>query len=722
MAQQTYTVQKGDTKTKLKQKFGLGFDFEGYQSQDPNKLFAGETISFDPDNYNIDSVKSASPLQIAVPEAPQLAQQNLVSQDPSRVGVNPNPQVQAQPTQAVQPAPAPASPLDGANTPNDGITQLSAEQTRLEKEISDATARIANLPTATIEAQKKLGIFEDQKQLEGLRENLSNVKNELLVAQDRGTELLEEGKQTISDFAGTDGDLGQLTNADLRKNNLNQLALSRTYSRLGDAVGNFQESINNSISIINQNAKAEQSKIEFEIAEKNKVLDRVISVQGNILSNAQKAKLEDVKFQNQLFLQDRTIQADHKKALLTELAKGGNLSGANLANFADMDLTDIMTELANTSPSSATAWLNYTPEEAAGRLDTEQYKRYQEYNKLDKAGREAAAKQEAIVSSTSETHSLINDILGNTGGLSDSVGSWAVGRTNFSALNNAEVKKFRADLVGLSSVITLDTLKNLKASGATLGAISEKELNILQTAGTRLGLLTDESGKITGRSNLSEKDFKTRLQEIQTSALKVNLLNDIGRENFDKYGLKDRDNQSLNDFYSAVQADQVDLGTGGGVENIKDFARVSTNIGVGTATGIESGSSANKFGFDLVIDGGQGAPVNSPFDGKIVKVVNNFTNNTGRPLPNGFDQNDGWGNQVQIELADGSRAWINHLASAQNFSIGESVKAGQLIGTQGNTGNTLGQTGVHVDITILDPNKNKLSSRQVADLMGTRKV
>ena len=309
MAQRTYTVKPGDTKSALKKRFGLGLDFAGYRSSNPNSLFSGEVLEFDDASYNIDPVKAAAPIALPTDVNPSAG---LVSQDPSKVGVNPNPGTSLAPVEQVSRVPASTpsepvvtrrtNPLEGAETPNTAVTQLSAEQTRLESEISDITNRIANLPQSVIDAKDKLGINEDQKQLAALRGNLSNVKQELLVAQDRGTELLEEGKQFISDNAGTSGDLGQLTNADLRKNELSKLALSRTYSRLGDAVGNFQASINDSIAIINENAEAERAKLEFDIQQRNTALDRVIKVQGDLLSNAQTAKLEELKFQNQDYL------------------------------------------------------------------------------------------------------------------------------------------------------------------------------------------------------------------------------------------------------------------------------------------------------------------------------------------------------------------------------------------------------------------------------------
>lgn len=511
-------------------------------------------------SFNIDAVKPASPVvfnveKAPVVEVPKIGETEMISQDPT----NPN---KINTTQQVQQPQQPdfATNIQNANTPQDLASELTKKQAELEAEIKQKEELIANIPQATLDAKKKMGINTDEKQLQELRTTLSGVKNDLLTAQDRQVEIGELGRQQVSDFAGTSGDFAGVTNQDLRTNRLDQLALSRTFSRLGDTVGNLQASIDANVSAINEQANAEQAKLEFEINQKNQILDRVIATQSNILSNAQKAKLEEVKFQNQLTLADKNIQADQKKSLLTELAKKGSVSGADLASFANMSYSQISDELARKSPSSATAWLNYTEEDALTNLSEDQYKRWQTYNKLDEAGKKERVRQEALVDSTAKTFTLINDMLDNDGGLASSVGIFGVGRVNYNPFTNqANTNKFRTDLNSLASIISLDTLTNLKATGATLGAISEKELDILKSAHTRLGLL-DDNGKFTGRSNLSEADFRARLREIQSSALKVNLLNDIGRDNFDRYDLKNADNQTLSDFYAANQAGQVNLG------------------------------------------------------------------------------------------------------------------------------------------------------------------
>lgn len=528
---------------------------------------------------NIDNVVPARPVPITVQPTPVTETApflpDIISQDPT----DPNKQnlgiqqpVTAKPVTPTTPATPGATPpvapevvteptaaerIKTAGAEGNLSEELATQRKEIEDRITALNKKLSESPQSVIDAQNKLGINQDQAELDALNVSLSNVKADLLTAQDQDTILRERGRQKISDFAGTAGDLGQLTNQDLRENRLDQLALSRTFSRLGDTVGNLQASINANVKIINDRAKAELAKDQFEIAQNNAILDRVIQAQGNLLSAQQKKDLAATKFEQDLLLQDRAAEIENKKTLLTTLLEKGDINSAKLSELSDLSFSGIVTHLAQNSPASTSSWLDYDEKEAAENLDTEQYTRWQSYNGLDEDSKKEKARQEALVTSTSETISLINDMLENTSGLEDSVGTTLFGSRDLNPLNRGDVNRFRSDLTSLSSIISLDTLKNLKASGATLGAISEKELNILQTAGTRLGLITDKNGNVSGRSNLSESDFKNRLAELQSASIKINILNDLGREEFDRFDIKNKSNEALKIFYNDMKAGNI---------------------------------------------------------------------------------------------------------------------------------------------------------------------
>lgn len=78
---------------------------------------------------------------------------------------------------------------------------------------------------------------------------------------------------------------------------------------------------------------------------------------------------------------------------------------------------------------------------------------------------------------------------------------------------------FIAGVEQLRSQLTLDSLVNAKARGATFGALSEGELKTLQASGSKLATwaLKDKDGNITGY-NASEVDFKRELDKINNFA------------------------------------------------------------------------------------------------------------------------------------------------------------------------------------------------------------
>lgn len=157
------------------------------------------------------------------------------------------------------------------------------------------------------------------------------------------------------------------------------------------------------------------------------------------------------------------------------------------------------------------------------------------------------------------------------------------------------------------------------------------------------------------------------------------------------------------------------------VKGIKDNTDVVTLIGRGRATGIEKGSGVNKYGFDIVLEGGKGAPVPSAITGKVV-----YAGKAG-----------GFGNQVKIRDDAGFEWTFNHLDSI-NVRQGQRVSSKQIVGTQGNTGTSLtydpsineyrpiteaerrAGRGTHLDITVYKPDGGRFSSQEVAAMLNTK--
>lgn len=139
------------------------------------------------------------------------------------------------------------------------------------------------------------------------------------------------------------------------------------------------------------------------------------------------------------------------------------------------------------------------------------------------------------------------------------------------------------------------------------------------------------------------------------------------------------------------------------VSKIKDFSRVVTSVGKGTATGIEGGSKFWKPGFDFVLDGGKGAPVRQPFSGVVVEA----------------GEAGGFGKSVVVQLPDGRKIRSSHLDSI-NVKPGQKVSSSTVLGGQGDTGKTYGKTGIHVDYTMYKPDGSTYTSQEVASFFNTK--
>lgn len=95
---------------------------------------------------------------------------------------------------------------------------------------------------------------------------------------------------------------------------------------------------------------------------------------------------------------------------------------------------------------------------------------------------------------------------------------------------------FIASVEQLRSQLNLNALINAKAQGATFGALSDQELQVLSSSATKLGTwaIKDKSGQVTGY-NAKEGDFKAELDKINNFAkldylLKGGTAGDVGVE------------------------------------------------------------------------------------------------------------------------------------------------------------------------------------------------
>lgn len=117
--------------------------------------------------------------------------------------------------------------------------------------------------------------------------------------------------------------------------------------------------------------------------------------------------------------------------------------------------------------------------------------------------------------------SLIDGLISHSG-LNSSVGPNRVSRIALADQFGA-AQDFAAGVHQLVNKETIDTLVNLKARGGTLGALSDQERILLQSAATRIGSweIKDANNNPTGKFNIDQASFVRELNTIKELATRA---------------------------------------------------------------------------------------------------------------------------------------------------------------------------------------------------------
>jgi hypothetical protein len=145
------------------------------------------------------------------------------------------------------------------------------------------------------------------------------------------------------------------------------------------------------------------------------------------------------------------------------------------------------------------------------------YEKWKDSHKID-----PVATSEVTGEILQDKISLIDDLLKSTG-LKGSVGPYPVSRFTPLSVDKAQRQEFAAGVTQLVNKETIDTLVNLKARGGALGALSDQERILLQSAATKIGSweIKDKNNIGTGRYATNEENFKVELNRIKNLAIKA---------------------------------------------------------------------------------------------------------------------------------------------------------------------------------------------------------
>lgn len=270
---------------------------------------------------------------------------------------------------------------------------------------------------------------------------------------------------------------------------------------------------------------------------------------------------------------------------------------------------------------------------------------------------------------TTDALGLINQLVAHPG-LKGATGGIRI------ALPGSEAANFNAQLDRLKSLLSLENISYLKGTGA----MSDREFATLSSAAAALD------------PKMSSEAFLAELQRIQQD-----LQSEAG-------GGGDYIDQFLNSFSGAgsqaLNGSYGDINRTQGLPGVQKT--VSTILGKGIITGY--GSKFWEPGLDFVLPGGKNADVKWPTSFQVISL--DPENKTG-----------GFGNRAKIRTPDGKEMWVSHLSNFNRLQPGQTYPAGTIIGKQGNTGKTYGQTGIHLDLTMPKPGGGYYTAEQVASYL-----
>lgn len=481
-----YIVKEGDTLRKLAKRFGKTVEeFASANSiQDPNLIKVGQELVI-PGQTFVSTQNQTSPV---------LQNQNIeMSSVPENVPTVPNTREEIQTPEIQEMTEEDFNKLFSQyNQPTTETTKatedpLVARQTQLQNEITSLEEEMSRRTAVRNEELDVAGVFADMRKLNELRSELSK-------AQDRSIEIPLEKRQELRGRGATITEFEQTTTPELEKAALSQLIASRKVESLTDIVST-------NIAIIDQQLKGINDQKDFIYTQKQKELENVQKIYGDIMTEEQKARAEEAKYTNQVNLEYEKMRIDLMKEAKTKALE----SGANPSEVINAVNTGDLTKLYS----------------MGGSVDNN------------------ASYQTAM-----SLYNISNRMLENNTGLNYSVGPYGI--FSKSLIPGPGAAKFREDAKSLVAKATIENFLKIKASGATFGAMSDSEWEVVTGSSDVAPLGIDAK---TGKSNLGQKDFKERLKEYQNVSMKIATSVAMREAGYDPSILKDESPEVIKAYF-----------------------------------------------------------------------------------------------------------------------------------------------------------------------------
>lgn len=425
------------------------------------------------------------------------------------------------PNAALQPAPAPApiQPTPFATVPQVQETEeerLLRRRSELGTEISALESRISTSAQRRDTALTEAGVFDDIRRLNELKAEQRRI-------QDREIEIPIEARQDLRGRRATTTEFQQRTTPQLENQALEALAASRNVSALTDIV-------NTNLAVIDSRIQAEKEADEFLYTNRIQQLNTIESAYSTLLSDRQKAMLEEQKALAALSKEDR----DREWSIIEAQAKIATERG------------DFETASQILSSGSAAEAYRLNGQVVQGQR-------------------------------ADDALAVINQVdkLLTMPGISGAVGATWLGRgaLGTKAKDIGKEADFIAEFNNFASKATQDALAQAKAKGMALGVLSDRDIQLFEQGAIAAGTRDSE-----GRIKMSEAAFKEMLEGIKAASARVYIANSIGKAQYDAAGWRDATTQDVNSYFNTIRAQEQAQPQGVITPYDADFGVVSSVI------------------------------------------------------------------------------------------------------------------------------------------------
>lgn len=412
------------------------------------------------------------------------------------------------------PVPTPVPLNVPPTTPETEEERLLRRRNELQTEISTLENNITTSSQRRDTALTEAGVFDDMRRL-------SNLRAEQRRIEDRAVEIPIEARQDLRGRLATQREFQQRTTPRLEDNALEALASSRQVSALTDLV-------NTNIAIIDSRINAEKEADRFIYEARLNQLNTIESAYSTLLSERQKAALEEAK----------AIAAINKEA-----------------SDREWEIVKAQAQLATERGDYETASAILSSGSAADAYA------------LNGRAQQTQRADEAL--------SIIEQVdrLLTMPGISGAVGATWLGRglLGTKARDIGKEADFIAEFNNFASKATQDALAQAKAKGMALGVLSDRDIQLFEqgalAAGTR-----DEQGRI----RMSEDAFREMLNGVKEANMKVYIASQIGTARAKKANLRDASMDVIQNLYNDLRSSQSVPSQGGYAD--QDFGVVSSFI------------------------------------------------------------------------------------------------------------------------------------------------